>query len=141
MGMRKLPGKIDGKLITREFFPEYLGDEYQINCGHCYRWAYIAYKLYEGVELISNEGHAFPYQRGNYFDSESPRGEKSLESLSCNSANGRGEEDCFPQDANEFVDYWANHGRYGFDVDGVDKEIRNFWRRYNRKHRNRKQPS
>ena len=138
--MHKLPGKIDGELITREFFPQYLGREGDINCGHCYRWAYIAYKLYDGVELISNEGHAFPYQRGRYFDSESPRGERKLEHLNCNAFSNRDDEDCFPQDAEEFVDYWARNCRYGFkDVGELDKKIHNFWRRHNRKNKGKKQ--
>lgn len=133
--MRKLPGKIDGRLITKEFFPYAVGNEGDINCGNCYRWAYIAYKLYEGVELWSNESHAFPYQRGRFFDSESPKGEKSLEDLVCNAYTGKTEEDSWQHESiDSFIEYWDDNGLYNFqDVKELDREIRNFWRRYMRK--------
>jgi len=131
--MRKLPGKIDGELITREFFPKYVGNEGDINNGHCYRWAYVAYKLYAGVRLYSNPGHAFPRQRGKFFDSESPKGEKRLEYLHCNSAWERTADDCFEQSEDEFIRFWNEHGRYKFaDVEDLDKRIRSFWRKHDR---------
>jgi hypothetical protein len=130
--MRKLPGKIDGRLITKEFFPYAVGNEGDINCGNCYRWAYIAYKLYEGVELWSNDAHAFPYQRGRFFDSESPKGEKSLEDLVCNEMCGLGVGDSCAQDVDEFEEFWADNGSFD-DRKELDRQIRNFWRRYMRK--------
>ena len=130
--MRKLPGKIDGRLITKEFFPNAVGYERIINCGDCYRWAYIAYKLYEGVELWSNDSHAFPYQRGRFFDSESPQGEKSLEDLVCNESCGLGVDDSWAQGVDEFESFWADNGDF-IDREDLDREIRNFWRRYTRK--------
>lgn len=137
--MPKLSGEIDGELITREFFPDYVGKEDDINCGNCYRWAYIAYLLYEGVDLYSVDSwygkfHAFPYQRGRFFDSESPSGEDSLEDLRCNRICEVVEEDCVVHDEKEFIEFWNRYGRYKFaDAPDIRNQVRNFWRRYNRR--------
>lgn len=138
--MRKLSGKINGQLITKEFFPLEVGNERQINCGDCYRWAYIAYKLYEEVDLYSTEHHAFPYQRGYFFDSESPYGEEDLEDLACNKicrAYGH-EGDAFFQEEDDFEEFWADNGSF-YDRKELDKAIKNFWRRYDRKERKNQQ--
>lgn len=124
--MRKLYGKIDGRLITKEFFPEYIGCEGDINKGDCYRWAYIAYMIYEGVELYSNEYHAFVYQRGLFFDSESPHGERSASRLSCNEMNGIEYSDW--QDVDEFEEFWNDNGTFDDRIE-LDKRIRKFWQK------------
>jgi hypothetical protein len=80
----KLEGKIDGGMITAKFFPDYVGEEYEINQGLCMAWAYVAYFLYEDVFLISNRFHAWAKQGNLYFDSESPEGIKNWKKLECN---------------------------------------------------------
>jgi len=126
----KLSGKIDGELITREFFPQFVGSENRINCGHCYFWAYVAYKLYEDVQLMSNDNHAFLYQRGEYFDAEAPYGEETMDYLRSNvfwaHENTFIEED---MDVDEFINYWDSNGRYEFSFDKInelDEKIEDF---------------
>jgi hypothetical protein len=135
--MRKLPGKIDGRLITREFFPEMVGMESEINRGNCYRWAYIAYILYKDVSLYSNDAHAFAYQYGKFFDSESPSGVTRMESLKCNKYNCK--KSCHSwlhPSVDDFVEFWDENGRYEFrDKPDLDRKINNFWRRYLRKNK------
>jgi len=82
--MRKLSGTIDGDLITRNFFPEYVGHEKGINSGNCFNWAYVAYRLYKNVQLWQNSAHAFVKQNGKFYDSESPFGTNHYANLGCN---------------------------------------------------------
>ena len=130
--MRKLPGKIDGELITREFFPNYVGNVECINWGECYVWAYIAYHIYEDVALFSNESHAFPYQRGLFFDSESSNGIENLEYLNCNRTFHERSSSTWEQDEEEFVDYWEDNGCFE-NVEMLDERIDAFLYKYNRK--------
>lgn len=127
--MNKLPGKIDGRLITKEFFPNSVGRERTINMGECYMWAYIAYKLYSNVDLWTNEGHAFPCQQGKFFDSESPDGVDELTCLTTNRYVDDPEESV-KQSEKEFVDYWNTHGRYRFrNVKELDEKVEAYLKR------------
>lgn len=135
--MRKLKGKINGRLITREFFPEYVGKEGDINCGDCYRWAYIAYKLYSNVSLYSNEVHAFPCQKDLYFDSESPDGVEEIHQLECNLMWDYDESNSYIQVLEDFVDYWQENGNFHDQLE-VDKQIAEYWKRYDLRKSNRR---
>jgi hypothetical protein len=118
---------IDGRLITREFFPEYLGREELINNGRCYKWAYIAARLYSDVMIWSNMSHAFVEIDGLFYDAESPNGVLELESLNCNHRRGIDRDDSWVQTLEELVEYWEDHGKTGFDnVDELEKKIEYF---------------
>lgn len=73
--MKKLPGPLDVEFINRTFFPEYL-DVSVINMGECFKWAYIAFKLYKNLELWDMGAHAFVRDKatGKFYDSERPQG-------------------------------------------------------------------
>lgn len=74
--MKKLNGPLDVGFINRTFFSDYY-DVSVINQGECFRWAYIAYRLYNDVELWDIPSHAFVRSKttGLYYDSETPDGE------------------------------------------------------------------
>jgi hypothetical protein len=136
--MRKLKGKINGRMITRRFFPEFVGMEGEINCGDCYRWAYIAYKLYKDVELWTNKHHAFPLQGNLFFDSESPDGVDDAQDLVCNCMCGLTEEDSFSLTVKKFENYWAKNGSF-VDREVLDCLIAEFWKQFDTRNRkNRK---
>jgi 3'-phosphoadenosine 5'-phosphosulfate sulfotransferase (PAPS reductase)/FAD synthetase len=78
--MKKLAGPLDVDFINRTFWPEYQ-DVSVINEGECFIWAYIAYHLYEDVELWSFGNHAFVKYHGKFYDSERPNGEDEWEDL------------------------------------------------------------
>ena len=121
---------IDGRMITREFFPQYIGREDEINMGLCYKWAYIAACLYPDVTIWSNRGHAFVEKNGLFYDSESPDGVEDMKSLGCNSRTGRGEGDSWIQTRRELIQYWKYNGCTGFeDRDEWYQKVRNFMRR------------
>lgn len=78
--MPRLNGPLDVKFINRTFFPGYL-DVSVINEGECFRWAYIAFRLYKGVQLWDISTHAFVLHRGRFYDSERPIGEEDWKDL------------------------------------------------------------
>lgn len=71
-------------LVVRAF-PEKVKDPADINLGRCMQWAYMAYYMFEGVELWSMRVHAFISYQGKFYDSERLRGVRRWRSLpSCN---------------------------------------------------------
>ena len=76
--MRKLKN-FDPNFITETFFSEI--DPEEINMGQCFQWAYLAYNLFENVELWDLPHHAFVKYKGKYYDSECPNGEKDWRDL------------------------------------------------------------
>jgi len=127
--------RIDGELITREFFPDFIGNEAEINDGLCYKWAYVAARLYPNVTLWSNQSHAWVEQDGLFFDSESPNGETQLEHLNCNSRCDRDIYDSWQvSSTDELVEYWDTHGKCEFnDEEYWKRQIKNFRRRIRRR--------
>lgn len=127
--MKRLTGPLNVKLITEEFFPSYVGAEAIINEGQCMFWSYIAYKLYSGVELWSNEDHAFVKYNGKFYDSETPKGVDRWQELPCNSrglAYGQIEKSHM-QRLDRFKSYWLRHGRYGTMVwDRFDEHVQDY---------------
>ena len=67
--MQKLK-QFNPQFITETFFPQYKNDPHKINWGQCFQWAYIAYMLFEGVELWDTHGHAFVRHQDKFYDSE-----------------------------------------------------------------------
>ena len=88
------------------FFPQYR-HPIQINYGDCFRWAYLASKLFKGVELWSYYLHAFISYDGKFYDSECLFGTKKWQKLRTIKEN-RG---LFPKacrmSEKEFTDYWS----------------------------------
>lgn len=63
----------------------------QINKGLCMRWAYIAYQMFEGVELWDIGSHAFVRVGDKFYDSERLQGEEDWRDLpACNFGVGCG---------------------------------------------------
>jgi len=80
--MKKLAGPIDVGFINRTFFPGYL-DVSVINMGECFLWAYIAFHLYDNLELCDMGAHAFVRSKldNKFYDSERPQGEEDWKDL------------------------------------------------------------
>lgn len=112
--MKKLP-HFKASFVTETFFSHIPQD--RINHGHCFAWAYIAFNLFEGVELWDTDNHAFIKYHGKFYDSDRPNGEEDWKDLpACNFGNtvyGRPlEARCQPIE--EFKDLWqGNPERYG----------------------------
>ena len=71
--MKKLK-RFNARFITETFFPEYKDKPQVINWGQCFQWAYLAYHLFEGVELWDTHTHAFIKYNGKFYDAERPDG-------------------------------------------------------------------
>jgi len=99
--------RLNANLITNTFFPEYVERPYIINCGLCFEWAYIAYMLFDDIELWSNKNHAFIKYNGKFYDSESPEGVCDLEILNCNASFDLKYLDSKAQRLSEFVEQWG----------------------------------
>ncbi len=74
-------------LITKEFFPGYK-DVSIINEGECFIWAYMAYLLFEDIEIWYNEHHAFVKYRGRFYDSEVLKGSRDWQDLPATEGGG-----------------------------------------------------
>jgi hypothetical protein len=85
--MKKIsPAKFSANYITKTFFSHI--DVEEINCGDCYNWAYLAYKVFHkcDIELWSTYAwghHAFIKIGNRFYDAESPRGVKNYRNLHC----------------------------------------------------------
>ena len=79
--MKKLNGPLNVRFINRHFFPKQ--PEFTINQGECFLWAYLAYRLYDDVELWDMGSHAFVRSKrtGKFYDSERPQGVKNWKDL------------------------------------------------------------
>lgn len=108
--MRKIG--FDPGLIRPHFFNRISAMD--INEGHCFEWAYVAFRLFSGVTLWSTtqDGvHAFIRCKGRFYDSEALAGKVGymelpcLASLSTNTGWETGSEE-FSFD--EFFDRWQD---------------------------------
>lgn len=107
------------EIIYPNFFAHYK-HPIMINFGDCYKWAYIAYKLFDGVELWSSENHAFIKYKDKFYDSESLDGVKSSYKLRTNKeypAPGCPSRMQIP----EFQFFWGQPNRC--DWDELDRQI------------------
>lgn len=68
-------------LVTAAFFNSYLNNPNQINQGRCWQWAYLAHKMFKGVELWDICEHAFVRYQNKFYDSERPQGEEDWRDL------------------------------------------------------------
>lgn len=74
--MNKLPD-FDAQLITETFFPDSVDHPWEINSGECMEWAYLAYLIFEHVELWDTyPNHAFVKWNGLFYDSEAIHGKE-----------------------------------------------------------------
>lgn len=62
--------------IIHPFFFSQHSHPMLINFGDCFRWAWIAYKLFQDVQLWSTEYHAFIQHENLFYDSECLSGTK-----------------------------------------------------------------
>ena len=72
--MPKKLSPFDAQFITDTFFPQYKDNPKVINYGQCFQWAYLAYLVFEGVELWDTHTHAFIKYQGRFYDSETKDG-------------------------------------------------------------------
>lgn len=107
--------------INKWFLENQSCDAYHINCGHCYHWCYIAYRIYGG-SLWYNWGHAFLKLNGKFYDSESLYGVKDLFSLKANKSPRYSSKRS--NTIKEFKEYWDVRGAFGWNQKLVDKALK-----------------
>jgi hypothetical protein len=101
------------RIIHTEFFPHY-SHSIEINFGNCFKWAWIAYRLFNKVELWSNYGHAFIAHKDKFFDSETLDGAKYWKTIpTIRRSFGYSKEYRSPKKmgAIEFTSYWSRHNK------------------------------
>ncbi|MGH2481370.1 MAG: hypothetical protein ACRDHW_17085, partial [Ktedonobacteraceae bacterium] len=114
--MPRLDQTIDVPFVNRTFFPNDK-DPSAINKGRCFLWAYIAFRLYKGVELWSFGSHAFVKQGDRFYDSVSPKGERDWKNLpACNFGRGCGCPHCVTTEqvspkTFKSREYWGKNAR------------------------------
>ena len=105
--------------INRYFFQELGIGSYDINCGNCYHWAYLAY-LQCGGELITfKKGHAMLLKDGRYYDSITLEGKedwRELEYLESYLLEDLTESNLIHHDILSFKEYWNKHGLNGWKI-------------------------
>lgn len=98
--------------ITKTFFPEYTKNKRLINTGKCYDWAYIAYCLYDDIDLWTTDNHAWVEHNDAFYDSEcNENGVRDTANLGCNRRCGWF--DLPPTkviDINEYKELWNANG-------------------------------
>jgi hypothetical protein len=108
--MSELEQKEVFELINDFFQYEYDHNPYEINFGHCYHWAYLAYKLLGG-NLWYNSMHAVLELDGIFYDSEHLDG-IDFEFIPYNDL----EDDIFIScSENDFINYWDDNGNNCWD--------------------------
>lgn len=100
----KLP--FQPSLIHNNFFSNHL-HPMEINFGDCYKWAWIAHKLFNDVELWSHESHAFIKYRGKFYDSEMLDGTKNYRRLRTIKESLGMFPSAVKMSPNEFIPYWG----------------------------------
>jgi hypothetical protein len=67
------PSIFDADFISKTFFPKDWENKKldSINTGRCYDWAYLAYCLFEDVNLWTTDNHAWIEYQGKFYDSVS----------------------------------------------------------------------
>lgn len=100
----KLP--FQPSLIHPNFFRQYISP-IEINYGDCFKWAWVAHKLFEDVELWSHESHAMIKRRGRFYDSEALDGIKNWRRLRTIKDNsGIGYPSAEKMSAFSFIPFW-----------------------------------
>ena len=82
-----------------------------INTGWCMQWAYMAWLMFEDVELFSVPGHAFIRYHGKYYDSERLNGVDHWLDLPTNQWMGLGLGEIYPLPPDEFRARWNPWGK------------------------------
>lgn len=117
----KLP--FQPNIIHSNFFSKY-PHPIEINFGDCFKWAWIAYKLFQDVELWSHESHAFIKYRGKFYDSETLSGTKNYRRIRTVKDNSDMGPAASKMTANEFMEYWCVH--YTCDWNALNAQINLF---------------
>jgi hypothetical protein len=83
--MNPNPYKFNGTYISNTFYGGWRRSA--INCGECYSWAYIAYKIFYEVSIelwsTDSEYHAFIKIHDKFYDSQRPNGIIDWRQLPC----------------------------------------------------------
>lgn len=124
--MIRVPSSFNGAFISRHFFPDFFkhNNRRGINGGKCYDWAYLAYRMFEGIQLWTTDYHAWVQYGRKYHDSETGKfGVVNFMELGCCKRN------CFPvpwesqapirMDVEPFKDFWNREGsghRFHWDI-------------------------
>lgn len=108
--MEKLTGPLDVRFINETFFPEYK-DVSVINEGECFHWAYVAFRLYKGVQLWDISTHAFVRYDGKFYDSERPLGEEDWKDLPAANFGVGTSYEARPISPREFKKAWRGSAR------------------------------
>jgi hypothetical protein len=114
--MIRMPRHFNGLFVTRHFFPEFLRHDNRrgINGGYCYDWAYLAYRMFEGVQLWTTDYHAWIRIGRKWHDSETNRfGVLNFMELGCNYRNSPIPWESQPprsMDVEEFKTFWNREG-------------------------------
>jgi hypothetical protein len=104
--------KFRPELVTKTFIGEKcLQDPKKINKGFCMQWAFIAYYMFEGVELWHIACHAFVKYKDKFYDSECLDGVLDWRDLpACNWGRGCGcslcEDGASKQSEKVFKNFW-----------------------------------
>lgn len=114
--MIRVPSHFNGAFVSRHFFPDWFKHKNLagINGGQCYDWAYLAHRLFEGVQLWTTDYHAWIRIGRKFHDSETGRfGVLSFMELGCCRRNGPTPwEDQAPRqmELDEFKTFWNRQG-------------------------------
>lgn len=114
--MIRRPRGFNGTFISRHFFPDLfkVNALRVINTGACYDWAYLAYRLFEGVQLWTTDYHAWVRVGRKWHDSETCRaGVLNFMELGCNYRNSPIPWEGQPprsMEVDEFKDFWNHEG-------------------------------
>lgn len=93
-------------IIHPNLFPQY-PHPMQINFGDCFKWAWAAFRLFNNVELYSQQCHAFIKYRGKFYDSESLDGVKVYSKLRTIKDYIGMFPRPIPMSPKDFIDYWS----------------------------------
>lgn len=114
--MIRVPSQFNGTFITRHFFPRFFrhNDLQSINAGHCYDWAYYAWRLFPNVVLWTTDYHAWVQVGKKFYDSETnPKGVLNFMHLGCNRRHGPdpwADQHPVRMDVKDFQKFWNKHG-------------------------------
>lgn len=109
----KLP--FQPNLIHPNFFQHY-NNPIEINFGDCFKWAFIAYRLFNDVELWSHEIHAFIKYRGRFYDSETLDGIKNWRRIRTIKEIGGGFPSARKMSVSEYLPYWQVHDKCNWNA-------------------------
>jgi hypothetical protein len=108
-------------IIQSIFFPT-IAHPIEINFGDCFKWAWIASRLFDGVQLWSHETHAFIKRGDKFYDSEYLAGIKNWRNLRTIKDFGESDQPISMRMTKEqFIAYWS--ANYSTDWEELNRKI------------------